>query len=246
MPEHSPVALITGAAKRVGAAITRRLHSAGYQVVIHHRNSPAEAEALQAELEQARADSTLLLQAELSEFDRLPELIAKGIGRFGRLDALVNNASSFYPTPIGTATPTHWDELFASNARAPFFLCQAALPHLQNSHGAIVNLVDIYAERPLKNHTIYCMAKAALAAMTLSLAKDMGPEVRVNAVAPGAVLWPESGKDYADRAALVANTALQRAGTPEDVAEAVRWLLMDARYTTGQIIRVDGGRSLLI
>jgi len=246
MPEHSPVALITGAAKRVGAAITRRLHSAGYQVVIHHRNSPAEAEALQAELEQARADSTLLLQAELSEFDRLPELIAKGIGRFGRLDALVNNASSFYPTPIGTATPTHWDELFASNARAPFFLCQAALPHLQNSHGAIVNLVDIYAERPLKNHTIYCMAKAALAAMTLSLAKDMGPEVRVNAVAPGAVLWPESGKDYADRAALVANTALQRAGTPDDVAEAVRWLLMDARYTTGQIIRVDGGRSLLI
>jgi len=246
MPEHSPVALITGAAKRVGAAITRRLHSAGYHVVIHHRNSPAEAEALQAELEQARADSTLLLQAELSEFDRLPELIAKGIGRFGRLDALVNNASSFYPTPIGTATPTHWDELFASNARAPFFLCQAALPHLQNSHGAIVNLVDIYAERPLKNHTIYCMAKAALAAMTLSLAKDMGPEVRVNAVAPGAVLWPESGKDYADRAALVANTALQRAGTPDDVAEAVRWLLMDARYTTGQIIRVDGGRSLLI
>jgi len=246
MPEHSPVALITGAAKRVGAAITRRLHSAGYQVVIHHRNSPAEAEALQAALEQARADSTLLLQAELSEFDRLPELIAKGIGRFGRLDALVNNASSFYPTPIGTATPTHWDELFASNARAPFFLCQAALPHLQNSHGAIVNLVDIYAERPLKNHTIYCMAKAALAAMTLSLAKEMGPEVRVNAVAPGAVLWPESGKDYADRAALVANTALQRAGTPDDVAEAVRWLLMDARYTTGQIIRVDGGRSLLI
>ena len=246
MPEHSPVALITGAAKRVGAAITRRLHSAGYQVVIHHRNSPAEAEALQAELEQARADSTLLLQAELSEFDRLPELIAKGIGRFGRLDALVNNASSFYPTPIGTATPTHWDELFASNARAPFFLCQAALPHLQNSHGAIVNLVDIYAKRPLKNHTIYCMAKAALAAMTLSLAKEMGPEVRVNAVAPGAVLWPESGKDYADRAALVANTALQRAGTPDDVAEAVRWLLMDARYTTGQIIRVDGGRSLLI
>jgi len=246
MPEHSPVALITGAAKRVGAAISRRLHAAGYQVVIHHRNSPAEAEALQAELEQARADSTLLLQAELSEFDRLPELIAKSIGRFGRLDALVNNASSFYPTPIGTATPTHWDELFASNARAPFFLSQAALPHLQNSHGAIVNLVDIYAERPLKNHTIYCMAKAALAAMTLSLAKDMGPEVRVNGVAPGAVLWPESGKDYADRAALVANTALQRAGTPDDVAEAVRWLLMDARYTTGQIVRVDGGRSLLI
>jgi pteridine reductase len=246
MPEHSPVVLITGAAKRVGAAIARRLHAGGYQIVIHHRKSTGEAEALHAELEQARPDSTIVLQADLSEFDRLPELIAKTIGRFGRLDALVNNASAFFPTPIGAATPTQWDELFASNARAPFFLAQAAVPHLQNSHGAIVNLVDIYAERPLKNHTIYCMAKAALAAMTLALAKDLGPEVRVNAVAPGAVLWPESGKDYADRAALVANTALQRAGSPEDVAEAVRWLLMDARYTTGQIIRVDGGRSLLI
>ena len=246
MPEYPPVVLVTGAAKRVGAAIARTLHGHGYQVVIHHRKSSAEAEALQSELEQARPDSTLVLQAELSEFDRLPELIAKTIGHFGRLDALVNNASAFYPTPIGTATPKHWDELFDSNARAPFFLSQAAVPHLQNSHGAIVNLVDIYAERPLKNHTLYCMAKAALVAMTLSLAKELGPEVRVNGVAPGAVLWPESGKDYADRAALIANTALQRAGTPEDVAEAVRWLLMDARYCTGQIIRVDGGRSLTI
>ena len=246
MPEYPPVVLITGAAKRVGAVIARTLHARNYQVVIHHRNSPAEAAALQAELEQSRSDSTLVLQTDLSEFDRLPELIAKTIGHFGRLDALVNNASAFYPTAIGTATPRHWDELFDSNARAPFFLCQAAVPHLQNSHGAIVNLVDIYAERPLKNHTVYCMAKAALAAMTLSLAKELGPEVRVNGVAPGAVMWPESGKDYADRAALIANTALQRAGTPEDVAEAVRWLLMDARYTTGQIIRVDGGRSLVI
>jgi len=246
MPEFPPVVLITGAAKRVGATIARTLHGRGYQTVIHHRNSAAEAEALQSELEQARPDSTLVLHAELSEFDRLPELIARTIGRFGRLDALVNNASAFYPTPIGTATPKHWDELFDSNARAPFFLSQAAVPHLQNSHGAIVNLVDIYAERPLKNHTLYCMAKAALVAMTLSLAKELGPEVRVNGVAPGAVLWPESGKEYADRAALIANTALQRAGTPEDVAEAVRWLLMDAHYCTGQIIRVDGGRSLLI
>jgi pteridine reductase len=246
MPEYPPVVLITGAAKRVGAVIARTLHGRGYLVVIHHRNSPNEAEALQAELEQSRPDSTLIVQAELSELDRLPELIAKTIGRFGRLDALVNNASAFYPTPIGMATPKHWDELFDSNARAPFFLSQAAVPHLRNSHGAIVNLVDIYAERPLKNHTIYCMAKAALVAMTLSLARELGPEVRVNGVAPGAVLWPEAGKEYADRVALIANTALQRAGMPEDVAEAVRWLLMDARYSTGQIIRVDGGRSLLI
>ena len=246
MPEHSPVVLITGAARRVGAVIARTLHGRGYQVVIHHRNSAAAAGELQAELEQVRPGSTLVLQAELSEFDRLPELIAQTIGRFGRLDALVNNASAFYPTPIGTATPRHWEELFDSNARAPFFLCQAAVPHLQNSHGAIVNLVDIYAERPLKNHTIYGMAKAALAAMTLSLARELGPEVRVNGVAPGAVLWPETGKDYAEQVALIANTALQRAGTPEDVAEAVRWLLMDAHYTTGQILRVDGGRSLII
>lgn len=246
MPGQSPVVLVTGAAKRVGAVIARRLHGSGYQLVIHHRNSPAEAEALRTELERVRPGSALVLQADLSEFDRLPELVAKTVGHFGRLDALVNNASAFYPTPIGSALPRHWDELFASNARAPFFLSQSAAPHLQDRQGAIVNLVDIYAERPLKDHPIYCMAKAALVAMTLSLAKELGPNVRVNAVAPGAVLWPESGKAYADRATLIANTALQRAGAPEDVAEAVRWLLMDAHYTTGQIIRVDGGRSLLI
>jgi pteridine reductase len=242
----APVALVTGAARRVGAVIARTLHRAGYRVVLHHRASNEAGLALQAELERGRPGSTLLLQAELAHFDRLPELVAHTVGKFGRLDALVNNASAFFPSPIGTTTPAMWDELFAANARAPFFLAQAAAPHLRAAGGAIVNLVDIYAERPLKNHAIYCMAKAALAAMTLALAKDLGPEIRVNAVAPGAVLWPESGKDYADRAALVANTALQRAGAPEDVAEAVRWLLMDARYTTGQIIRVDGGRSLLI
>ena len=246
MPEHPPVALITGAAKRVGAVIARTLHARGYDLVLHHRNSAAEASALQAELERARPGSTLVLQAELAQFDRLPEMIANTIGRFGRLDALVNNASAFYPTPIGSVQPKHWDELFAANAWAPFFLAQAAAPHLRAAGGAIVNLLDIYAERPLKNHSVYSMAKAALAAMTLSLAKELAPQVRVNGVAPGAVLWPEAGKTYADQAALIANTPLQRMGTPEDVAEAVRWLLMDARYTTGQIIRVDGGRSLVI
>jgi len=246
MSPPRPVALVTGAAKRVGAVIARRLHAAGYDLVIHHRHSAAEAAALQAGLENARPGSSLVVQADLAEFDRLPELIAKTIGHFGHLDALVNNASAFYPTPIGSATPAMWDELFASNARAPFFLSQAAAPHLKKTGGAIVNLVDIYAERPLKNHTVYVMAKAALAMMTLSLAKELGPDVRVNGVAPGAVLWPEAGKTYADQQALIESTALQRAGTPEDVAEAVRWLLMDARYTTGQIIRVDGGRALVI
>ena len=244
MTDSRPVVLITGAAKRVGAVIVRTLHSAGYDVALHHRNSAAQASELQAELERARPGSTLVLQADLSQFDRLPELVAKTVGRFGRLDALVNNASAFYPTPIGTATPGMWDDLFAANARAPFFLAQAALPHLKSSRGAIVNLVDIYAERPLKKHTVYCMAKAALVMMTLSLAQESGPEVRVNGVAPGAVLWPESGKSYTDQQALIDNTALQRTGAPEDVAEAVRWLLADAHYTTGQIIRIDGGRAL--
>lgn len=240
----SPVALITGSAKRVGAVIARTLHAAGYDVVLHHRQSAAEASALQAELETRRPGSTLVLQAELSQFDRLPELIAQTIGRFGRLDALVNNASAFYPTPIGTVTAAMWDDLFAANARAPFFLAQAAVPHLKARGGAIVNLVDIYAEKPLKNHTVYVMAKAALVMMTLSLAKELGPEIRVNGVAPGAVLWPDQGKSDLEKTAQLEATALRRVGRPEDVAEAVRWLLMDARYTTGQIIRVDGGRSL--
>lgn len=246
MPETAPVALVTGAARRVGAVVARRLHAAGYDLALHHRRSGDAALALQAELERERPGSTLLLQAELAEFDRLPELIAQTVGRFGRLDALVNNASAFYPTPIGATLPAQWDELFASNARAPFFLSQAAVPHLRKARGAIVNLVDVYAERPLAEHTVYCMAKAALAMMTLSLAKELGPEIRVNAVAPGAVLWPEQGKSPAEQEAMIAGTALQRAGTPEDVAEAVRWLLQDAHYTTGQVLRVDGGRFLRI
>jgi pteridine reductase len=244
MPDSKPVALITGSARRVGAVIARSLHAAGYDLALHHRRSASEASALQAELELARPGSTLVLQADLSEFDRLPELIAQTIGRFGRLDALVNNASAFYPTPVGVATPAMWDDLFAANARAPFFLSQAAVPHLKASRGAIVNLVDIYAEKPLKNHTVYVMAKAALAMMTMSLARELGPEIRVNGVAPGAVLWPDQGKSEWEKTALLESTALQRAGAPEDVAEAVRWLLQEARYTTGQIIRVDGGRAL--
>jgi len=246
MSSPRPVALVTGGAKRVGAVIVRCLHAAGYDVAIHHRNSVVESAALQAELELRRPGSTLVLQAELGEFDRLPEIVATTVGHFGRLDALVNNASAFFPTPIGTATPAMWDALFASNARAPFFLSQAAAPHLKASAGAIVNLIDVYAERPLRQHTVYCMAKAALAMMTLSLARELGPEIRVNGVAPGAVLWPEAGKSPAEQQVMLASTALQRAGEPADVAEAVRWLLMDARYTTGQIIRVDGGRALTI
>lgn len=244
MSAARPVALITGAAKRIGAQIARRLHGAGYDLALHHRASTSPMQGLVAELEGRRPRSVLVLQCELGNADALPGLVADTLARFGRLDALVNNASAFHPTPMGEATAAHWDELFAANARAPFFLSQAAAPHLRASGGAIVNLADIYGERPLRNHTIYCMAKAALLMLTQSLAKELGPEVRVNAVAPGAVMWPEQGKAEHEKAAMLASTVLKRAGDPDDVAEAVRWLLQDARYTTGQVIRVDGGRSL--
>lgn len=239
-----PVVLITGAARRVGATIARTLHAAGYDVALHCRHSRAELDALIAELEAVREHSTLALQADLAEVAHLPELVAATLARFGHLDGLVNNASAFQATPIGTVTPAQWDDLFAANARAPLFLAQAAAGHLAARRGAIVNLVDIYAERPLPQHSVYCMAKAALAMATLALAQDLGPEVRVNGVAPGAVMWPESGKGYADRAKLIAQTPLARAGTPEDVAGAVLWLLRDAPFVTGQIIRIDGGRLL--
>ncbi|MBS0569838.1 MAG: pteridine reductase [Proteobacteria bacterium] len=244
--EQHPVALITGAAKRVGAQIARTLHGAGYDLALHYRHSRAEMDALCADLETARGNSTLALQADLADVATLPNLVEQTIARFGRLDALVNNASTFFPTPVGSVTPTQWDELFASNARAPFFLAQAATPHLKAAKGCLVNIVDIYAERPLPGHPVYCMAKAALAMLTQALAKELGPEVRVNGVAPGAVLWPEAGKAYADQTELVARTPLKRTGTPEDVATAVLFLLRDAKFTTGQILRVDGGRALAI
>jgi len=239
-----PVALITGAARRLGAAIARHLHGAGYDLALHYRGSAVEMRALAAELDASRAGSVLTLQADLAEFDRIPELVAQAIGRFGRLDALVNNASGFAPTPIGATTPAQWEALFAANARAPFFLAQAAAPHLATARGAIVNLADIYAERPLRGHTVYCMAKAALVMATKSLALELAPDVRVNAIAPGAILWAEHDSSDAKKSALLARTPLARTGTPEEVAEAVRWLLQDATYSTGQVVRLDGGRLL--
>ena len=245
MDSTRPVALITGSARRIGAAIAHRLHAEGYDLALHYRGSADAMQALARTLETTRPGSVLTLQADLSEFDRLPELVAKTVGRFGRLDALVNNASSFHPTPMGTATAQDWDALFASNARAPFFLAQAAAPHLKASRGAIVNLVDIYAERPLAQHPLYCMAKAALLMATRSLALELAPDVRVNAVAPGAILWPEQDEmDSNKQAALLSRTPLARTGSVEEIAETVRWLLRDATYVTGQVIRVDGGRML--
>jgi pteridine reductase len=238
------VALVTGSARRIGAVIAHTLHAAGYDLALHCRHSRAELDALAAELEATRPGSTLVLQADLDRMEALPALVAQTVERFGRLDALVNNASTFHPTPVGATTPAQWDALFSSNARAPFFLAQAAAPHLVAANGAIVNLVDIYAERPLRQHTVYCMAKAALLMMTRSLAIELGPSVRVNAVAPGAILWPEDDSNTAAQEAMLGRTPLARTGTPEEVAEAVRWLLQDASYSTGQVLDLDGGRML--
>lgn len=239
------VVLITGAARRVGAAIARRLHADGDDLALHYRTSSADMQLLADELDAARPGSTLTLQAELADFDRLPELVARTVGHFGRLDALVNNASAFYPTPARTATAAQWDELFAVNARAPFFLAQAAAPHLKAARGAIVNIADIYAERPRADLAVYAASKAALLAVSRGLAVSLGPEVRVNAVSPGAILWPDGGIDPALQSRLLAQTPLGRVGEPADIAATVAWLLSDAAgYVTGQTLHVDGGRAL--
>ena len=239
------VVLITGAARRIGAAIARRLHAEGYDVALHYRGSTGDMQSLVAELEAARAGSTLMLQADLAVFDRLPELVAKTVGHYGRLDALVNNASAFYPTPAGSATPAQWEELFGVNARAPFFLAQAAAPHLRAARGAIVNIADIYADKPRADLAVYAASKAALLAVSRGLAVSLAPAVRVNAVSPGAILWPDGGIETDMQANLLARTPLGRVGDPSDIAGTVAWLLGDAAaYVTGQVIHVDGGRAI--
>ncbi len=245
MVTDHPVVLITGAAKRVGARIAHTLHEAGYDLALHYRHSRDEMDALISALDANRPNSVLALQADLSDVPALRVMVDGCVSRFGRLDAIVNNASAFFPTPIGETTPQQWDELFASNARAPFFLAQAAANALKDHGGCIVNMVDIYAERPLAEHSVYSMAKAALAAMTRALAVDMAP-VRVNGIAPGAILWPDNGKTYTDQDDLIARTPLKRMGTPEEIARAALFLIRDATFTTGHILDVDGGRSLAI
>lgn len=239
-----PVALVTGAARRIGATIARTLHAAGYDLALHCRHSRSELDALISELETTRASSTLALQADLADVAQLPGLIDAPLAHFGRLDALVNNASLFRATPLGGITPEQWGELFTVNARAPLLLAQTAAPHLRERQGCIVNITDIYAERPLAQHAVYAMSKAALRMATLMLAQELGPEVRVNAVAPGNVLASENAIKAETLEDVVRGTALHRRGTPGDVADAVLWLVRDAHYVTGQTIRVDGGRIL--
>lgn len=237
-------ALITGAAKRIGATIARTLHHAGANVAIHYFRSSAPADALVQELNEARSNSALALGADLRNIAELDKLVAGLVAQSGRLDILVNNASSFYPTPLGTITEEQWDDLINSNLKAPLFLCQAVLPQLRESKGTIVNIVDVHSQRPLKHHLVYGPAKAGLAMLTRSLAKDLGPDIRVNGVSPGAILWPESGIEDRIQQNILRETALKRAGEPEDIAAAVLFLVRDAPYVTGQVLAVDGGRSL--
>ena len=236
--------LVSGGAKRLGAAIARELHGAGADIVVHYHRSRPAAEALLAEFEATRPGSALTVCADLLDLGRLASLVEAAIARFGRLDVLVNNASTFYPTPIGDITPAQFEDLIGTNLRAPLFLSQAAAPALRQSRGLILNMVDIHARRPLQGHPVYCAAKAALAMLTKSLARELGPEVRVNGIAPGPVMWPERELDAALKAEIIAKTALKRRGSPDDVARTVLFLAADAPYVTGQIIAVDGGRSL--
>jgi len=239
------VVLITGAVKRVGAAVARRLHRRGADLMLHYRSSERDAQALQAELNAARPNSVALIQADLLDVAGLSEIVRNTVSRFERLDALVNNASSFFPTPIGEITQAHWDNLMGTNLRAPLFLSQAAAPHLKRTGGAIVNITDIHAERPLKSYVVYTVAKAGLVGLTRSLARELGPEIRVNGVAPGPILWPEDGSwDEVTRQRTISNTLLKRTGDPDDIARAVHYLIAEAPYVTGQILAVDGGRSV--
>jgi len=237
------VVLITGAAHRIGATTARMLHAEGMNILLHYRNSRDAAETLQTELNAIRTDSVQLIQADLHDTANLPALVEQAINIWGRLDVLINNASSFYSTPIGTVTETQWDDLIGSNLKAPFFLSQAAAPYLRQQHGCIISIVDIHAERPLKEFPVYSMAKAGLVMLTKSLACELGPEVRVNAVAPGAILWPENLGEN-EKQKIISRTFLKRQGAPDDIARAILYLIRDAGYMSGQVLTVDGGRSL--
>lgn len=242
----SKVALVTGAGRRVGAAIARRLHAAGANVVLHYRNAERDAAALEKELNAVRAGSAMRVKADLLAPVAPQALIGAAKQRFARLDFLVNNASAFYPTRLGEIEASHWEELIGSNLRAPLFLSQAAAPQLALAGGAIVNIADIHAERPLKGYVVYSIAKAGLVALTRSLALELAPGVRVNAVAPGAIAWPEDGQFApGERERIVASTPLRRTGDPVEIAQAVHFLCT-APFVTGQVVAVDGGRSIYL
>lgn len=235
---------MTGASQRIGAEVVRQLHGAGASVGIHYRSSGEEAQDLCDGLNTLRSDSAAIFAADLAQTSALPDLMESFVAWSGGLDVLINNASTFYPTPVGTITELQWDELFASNLKAPLFLSQCAMPYLRESRGAIINMVDIHARRPLKDHVVYGSAKAGLEMLTRSLAKELAPEIRVNGIAPGAILWPEQGMTDSVKKIILQQIPLGRPGEPDEIAECVLYLVSGARYITGQVIAVDGGRSL--
>ena len=239
-------ALVTGGAKRIGASTSRLLHEAGYNIIIHYRRSQQSANELADELNAARPYSAKIIQADLNDETIYKQLIQQSFQCWNRLDVLVNNASSFYPTPVGSITLEDWDKLINSNMKAPLFLAQAAAPHLKQTQGNIINMIDVHGQRPMKDHAVYCAAKAGLSMITQSLAKDLGPDIRVNGVAPGAILWPDNDMPENMKKLILERTALKRPGQPIDIAKTILFLARDADYITGQIIAVDGGRTLNI
>jgi pteridine reductase len=240
-------ALITGGARRVGAEIARLLHAHGMNLVIHYRSSRDDAHVLKTELEKLRANSVAIVAGDLLDTPRLAAVVEQAVAAFGRLDALVNNASSFYPTPVGEATEHQWNDLIGTNLKAPFFLAQAAAPHLRKTRGVIVNIADIHGERPIKRYPIYSAAKAGLVMLTKSLARELAPEVRVNAIAPGTIMWPEGEAEVSagQKAEMLARIPLKRSGSPDDIARTALFLIRDAEYVTGQVIAVCGGRTVV-
>lgn len=246
MQDNQKVALITGAARRIGATIAKTLHQSGFNVIIHYHTSQVAAEQLCADLNAIRSHSAMIVQADLSVMTNMDVLVKNASQAWGRLDVLVNNASCFYKTFVGQITEQDWDDLLTNNVKAPFFLCQAAVPYLTKQQGCIVNITDIHAERPVSDYPVYCISKAGLVMLTKALAKELGPTIRVNAVSPGAIAWPEGDNHLSEelKQQIVNRTILQRGGEPLDIAKAVLYLVRDADYVTGQIIAVDGGRSL--
>ncbi|QMU62144.1 MAG: pteridine reductase [Gammaproteobacteria bacterium] len=238
------VVMITGAARRVGAELVRHLHQAGMNIVLHYRSSGEEATILASSLNSQRADSVKLLKGDLKDYQQIPKLVKQGIALFGRIDALINNASSFYPTDLKDVTEEIWEDLVGVNLKAPLYLTQTLATELKKNEGCIINIVDIHGDRPLKDYSVYSIAKAGLIMFTKSMARELAPEIRVNGIAPGAIMWPEEEHYEGMHQEIISRTALKREGCPHDIAETALFLIDHANYITGQIIAVDGGRTL--
>ena len=244
MTSSKKFALITGGSRRIGAAICRNLHNAGIDIMIHYRNSKNDAIALQDELNNIRKGSTCIVQANLLEFESYEYIITEMINSFGRIDFLINNASSYYPTKVGDISLEQWDDLISTNLKAPLFLSQSAYPYLKKTKGSIINITDAKIKTPKKDYAVYSIAKSGLENLTKALANDFGPDIRVNSVAPGAIIWPESNQEYTkeSREEVINQSILKRIGEPADIAKAVEFLLLNAPFVTGETINIDGGR----